>query len=142
MGKIIVAASIVVAALIGGSVAYASIPDSSGVIHGCYNNYTGALRIIDSGASSCYADETGLNWNQSVPSIYTETSLINAASGPSHATVSCATGDTALSGGVEPYGSNPVALQASYQASSGSWYVSIDTDVSDYGTAQVVCLTQ
>lgn len=142
MKKLIVGASVVAAALVAGGVAFAAIPDSTGVIHSCYNNYSGDVRIIDSSTGSCYGDETALNWNQSAPAVYTETALINAGSGPDHTTVSCNTGDTAISGGAAPYGGNPVGLGASYQISSGSWYVSIDTNVSSLATAQVVCLTQ
>ena len=38
-----------VLALAVAGIAYAAIPDSSGVIHGCYSK-TGALRVIDSSA--------------------------------------------------------------------------------------------
>lgn len=59
-----------VAALVGGAVlaiaggiAYATIPDSSGTIHGCYSKSTGTLRVIDSSVTNCDAKETSLNWN-------------------------------------------------------------------------------
>jgi hypothetical protein len=50
----------------------ASIPDASGVIHGCYNNSlthgnpTGALRVIDTAKANgtCAGWELPLNWNQ------------------------------------------------------------------------------
>ncbi|HST25531.1 MAG TPA: collagen-like protein [Gaiellaceae bacterium] len=51
----------------------AAIPDSSGVIHGCYAKPTsgqptqtyGVLRVIDTEAGqSCQANEIGLNWSQ------------------------------------------------------------------------------
>jgi hypothetical protein len=48
-----------------GGVAYSSIPDAQGVIHGCYSNTaTGALRVIDSPSNVCRGDETALDWNQ------------------------------------------------------------------------------
>jgi hypothetical protein len=48
-----------------GGVAYSSIPDAQGVIHGCYDNTTGALRVIDTDASGvCRGGETALDWNQ------------------------------------------------------------------------------
>lgn len=47
-----------------GSVAWAVIPDSSGVIHGCRSNKSGALRVIDAPSQSCKTGETPLNWNQ------------------------------------------------------------------------------
>lgn len=51
--------------LAAGGVAYATIPDSgTAVIHACYTNSTGALRVIDpSKGQSCAAGETALNWN-------------------------------------------------------------------------------
>ena len=35
------------------SAVQASIPDSGGVIHGCYQRNGGTLRVIDSSADSC-----------------------------------------------------------------------------------------
>jgi hypothetical protein len=52
-------------ALVGAGVAYATIPDSTGVIHGCYAK-NGTLRVIDSSAK-CASGETALNWNQAGP---------------------------------------------------------------------------
>ena len=34
-------------ALAAGAVGYAAIPDSGGVIHGCYQKVNGQLRVID-----------------------------------------------------------------------------------------------
>jgi len=36
---------------LGFGIAQAAIPDSSGVIHACYNKLTGTLRVISSSAS-------------------------------------------------------------------------------------------
>jgi hypothetical protein len=56
---------IAVAVLIGGvAVAYAAIPDSQGIIHGCRNNGSGVLRVIDSG-QTCSTAESSLDWVQS-----------------------------------------------------------------------------
>ena len=53
-----------VGAALAGGVAYASIPDSGGVIHGCYLNAIGTLRVIDSPNQSCNARlETQIQWN-------------------------------------------------------------------------------
>jgi hypothetical protein len=56
--------------LIGGA-ALASIPDSSGVIHGCYKNNNpakGSVLVVDSEAGeSCPSGFTALNWNQTGP---------------------------------------------------------------------------
>lgn len=52
----------------GFGVAWATIPDSDGVIHGCRHNTTGSLRVIDSDTGqTCAGNETALNWNQSGP---------------------------------------------------------------------------
>jgi hypothetical protein len=54
-------------ALGGGAIAYASIPDSGGVIHGCYQMNVGNLRVIDSATESCRPSEVPLNWSQTGP---------------------------------------------------------------------------
>jgi hypothetical protein len=54
--------------LAGGAVALAAIPDSSGVIHGCYQRNVGNLRVIDSGAGdSCRPSEIAISWSQTGP---------------------------------------------------------------------------
>jgi hypothetical protein len=51
-----------------GGVAYATIPDASGVIHGCYMRTTGALRVIDrEKGQTCGPVQQELNWNQRGP---------------------------------------------------------------------------
>ena len=59
----------VVVGLVAGAIAYASIPDSAGVLHGCYSpngakvtNGT-TLSIIDS-AYSCAKGQQAITWNQ------------------------------------------------------------------------------
>lgn len=53
---------------LAGGIAYASIPDSSGVIHGCYNKSSGTLNVIDSSLTkSCPSGYLPLNWSQSGP---------------------------------------------------------------------------
>lgn len=58
-------------ALLGGGIAWATIPDASGVIHGCYrtaNPAKGALTVIDTGlGETCPSGTVGLNWNQIGP---------------------------------------------------------------------------
>ena len=49
---IAVTAAVVAAGAIAG-VAYATIPDGSGVIHACYTKSSGALRVIDSSVTNC-----------------------------------------------------------------------------------------
>ncbi|HXE94540.1 MAG TPA: hypothetical protein VN544_12130 [Gaiellaceae bacterium] len=49
--------------LVLAGVAYATIPDSSGAIHGCYARSGGSLRVIDATVTNCKAGETSLDWN-------------------------------------------------------------------------------
>lgn len=65
----ILLAFVAVALVIGGT-AYASIPDSAGVIHGCYVTGTGQLRVYDSESTTskkCASNERSLSWNQQGP---------------------------------------------------------------------------
>lgn len=56
------------ALLVVAGIAYATIPDSGGVIHGCYARINGALRVIDSEKGQrCASNESGLNWNVKGP---------------------------------------------------------------------------
>jgi hypothetical protein len=49
---------------LAGGVAYATIPDANGVVHGCYNTVNGNLRVIDVAAGqTCKNSEAALNWN-------------------------------------------------------------------------------
>jgi hypothetical protein len=58
----------VVLVAVGATVAVAAIPDANGVIHGCRDTRTGALRVIDSEAGqTCGSKEAALNWNQTGP---------------------------------------------------------------------------
>jgi hypothetical protein len=73
LGKRVVLAVLIVAALglLAGGIAYASIPDSRGVIHGCYQNTSGTLRVIGTnptvGGGKCSNGESALTWNQRGP---------------------------------------------------------------------------
>jgi hypothetical protein len=50
------------------AVAWASIPDGAGVIHGCYQKVNGQLRVIDTDKGQiCNPSENPLNWNQTGP---------------------------------------------------------------------------
>ena len=49
-----------------GGVAYATIPDSSGTIHGCFSNTNGILRVVES-ANDCRTSERAIEWNQEGP---------------------------------------------------------------------------
>src|SRR5262245_17200612 len=51
--------AVVVGVLVGG-IAYAAIPGTDGMIHGCYDK-TGALRVSDKG---CARGEKAISWDQ------------------------------------------------------------------------------
>ena len=51
----------------GGGVALATIPDSGGVISGCYAKRDGGLRVIDAPSALCKSSETALTWNKTGP---------------------------------------------------------------------------
>jgi type VI secretion system secreted protein Hcp len=60
-----VAAAIAILIVAGGAAAVASIPDSGGVIRGCYSTRTGVVRVVDREAGAkCQSGERALNWNQ------------------------------------------------------------------------------
>ena len=65
--KLTVALMIVPALALAAGVAYATIPDGQGVIHGCYSKSGGALRVIDSSVTNCKASETSLAWGVTGP---------------------------------------------------------------------------
>lgn len=70
MRKKLVIGSVAAAMLVGGTVAYAAIPDSNtGVFTACrLNGGTGTLRMIDKQAgANCNAAETQVQWNQTGP---------------------------------------------------------------------------
>lgn len=69
MRRLVITAAVAVAIVISGTaIAYASIPDSSGVIHGCYTVKGGALRVIDTAkGQTCTTGQHSLQWNQTGP---------------------------------------------------------------------------
>jgi hypothetical protein len=66
--RITVGLAVLACALGATAVVKASIPDGSGVIHGCYKTNQGTLRVIDTAlGQTCSNSETALNWNQTGP---------------------------------------------------------------------------
>src|SRR5262245_44414659 len=64
----LVALSAIVLGVAAVGVAYAGIPDSSGLIHGCYKTLTGQLRAIDTEAGgACASSEKPLDWSRTGP---------------------------------------------------------------------------
>jgi hypothetical protein len=91
--------------LVGGA-AWASIPDSGGVIHGCYlttgpPQARGAVRVIDTEAGqTCASGEVAISWNQEGPQGATGPAGADGATGPAGAT-----GATGPEGPAGPSGS-------------------------------------
>ena len=57
-----------VGAVLAGGAAFAAIPDSSGIINGCYQKNVGNLRVIDTSAGdSCRPSEVAISWSQTGP---------------------------------------------------------------------------
>ncbi len=69
VGKpVAVVAVAAMALLVVAGIAYATVPDASGIIHGCYRKGMGRLRVIDTDrAQTCLKTEVPLNWNQAGP---------------------------------------------------------------------------
>ncbi len=69
----VAALGVAAAVAAAGGVAYATVPDGAGVVHGCYaTTFTagrsGQLRVIDTGKSQvCQSGEQPLDWNQKGP---------------------------------------------------------------------------
>jgi hypothetical protein len=83
---------VVLGAVLAGGVAYAAIPDSNGVINGCYQKKVGNLRVIDpSAGQTCRHSEVPIRWSQTGP---------QGPAGPQGPT-----GDTGATGPAGPAGS-------------------------------------
>jgi hypothetical protein len=127
----------IVVGLAAGSIAYATIPDSSGVIHGCYTN-TGALRVIDTDAgATCRANETALEWNQTgPPGLSGYEQVIGTWAGGTDtvktAVASCGSGKKVLGGGYTLAGNNlNVFVWTNGPSSESSWAVQATKNPAD-----------
>ena len=68
--KVTLLAAISVSVIMGGlgsAAVMAAIPDTNGVIHACWRNNSGALKIIDNATQTCAGNETAITWNQTGP---------------------------------------------------------------------------
>jgi hypothetical protein len=124
-----------------GGLAYAAIPDSAGVIHGCRQNNNGALRVIDSDAGQqCSGNETPLNWNQSGLNGYelvVNTQQLTQSGGSSQLVVAnCPSGKKALGGSVA------YTLTATFDWPSGSWSHSVAEQLTETSYEAIVAVGQ
>jgi hypothetical protein len=68
MSMILLIGLLMVGAMWAARAAYATIPDTGGVIHACYDAGNRVLRVIDTEAGeACRSQETALSWNQTGP---------------------------------------------------------------------------
>jgi hypothetical protein len=86
-----------------GGIAFATIPDSEGVIHACYGQ-DGHLRVVDDSTGSCRPHEKTLTWSQGAGGISGYVTLVSevqpvAAHSRAEGGVDCPEGLNVLGGG-------------------------------------------
>jgi len=95
--------------IVAAGIAYAAIPDSNGVIHGCYNKTTGALRVAVSG-KGCGSNELPLDWNSSGPPGPTGPTGPRGPTGPQGSPGQGSTGPTGATGPTGPTGASATGV--------------------------------
>ena len=150
----VLAAAVLLAAASG--IAYAAIPGSDGVIHGCINA-SGQVRVIDPGAGgSCSTGESALNWNvtggkgpsglQGPPGPTGASGAAGSSgyeqdvkqfntdeNGDGTGEVDCSTGKRVLNGGFEPSSTQPLHPVASKPNEDGTgWIVTMTGGVGSF----------
>ena len=138
---------IVLFALTAAGIAYASIPDSQGVIHGCFKPSTrpsGALRVIDTAKGQrCEGGELPLDWNQTGPKGATGPTGPSAISGlfetltttdfqiaggqTISVSASCTAPRVPLTGSVVPGSESNLLTKLSYPG-GGSWHAVVQNE--------------
>jgi hypothetical protein len=115
------------ASLTGAAIAFATIPGADGMIHGCYSNSNGDLRVIDDAIETCRPNETAIAWSQSGIigyEVITETQTAPPAVG-TVARARCTSGKRVLGGGYQQPGG--LEIDQSFPQLSGpsanSWQV-------------------
>jgi hypothetical protein len=103
-------------------IAYAAIPDSNGVVRGCYQATSGTLRVIGSnptvGGGKCTSSEKPLNWSQRGP-----TGAKGATGADGTSTVG-ATGATGITGPTGPTGPDgPAAISGTMFVTTAHTFV-------------------
>jgi hypothetical protein len=139
--------ALVTASAIVAGIALASIPDAAGVIHACYGNQFGILRVIDTAkGQSCRKGETALDWNQQGPPgpqgvagpqgpqgapgisgyevvVDRETLFNIVAEDIAAAQAACPQGKTVLGGGANTLQGAELSLKTSGPTVPGAWRV-------------------
>ena len=97
MKKYVIAALTALALMVAG-LAYASIPDSGGLINSCYRTTDGDLRVSD---AACRTDETALVLNGIGGYEYLSSSVTFNAGTSDNRGIACSSGKKVLGGGWE-----------------------------------------
>ncbi len=93
--------------VLGAGIAWASIPDSNGVIHTCFKE--NAWRVVDAPGASCRASETSLDFNPgSVRAVIRTFTQSIPPGGVATFTAFCQAHEVATGGGWRLLGPNPV----------------------------------
>lgn len=152
-------------AVLGAGVATATIPDSSGTIHGCYKKSNGSLSVIDTGkGATCQVSEAAVSWSQQgVPGLpgppgvqgqpgqqgsagpdgVDDYSIVTAqattSGGSATAVAACPTGSTAVGGGFDvPASANVTPFEDT--GNGDSWKVTFYGDDGVTFTTYAVCV--
>ena len=88
--------AVAVLAVAAAGIAYAAIPDESGVLHACYAKQ-GQLRLIVPGTQTCRPDETPISWGGTAPTTYTVRDGVSPDGGVAQAF--CLPGEKVTGGG-------------------------------------------
>jgi hypothetical protein len=144
MKRILLVATLAIAAAFAGGVVHASIPDSSGVIHGCYKNSNpaqGALTVIDTDlGQTCPSGTTALSWNQSGPQFAHVSTNYASQAGDFLVYAQCSTGYIPLSGGLYSNDLTSQMMESYPDFTNNRWYVRAYTYGSISVTAYAVCV--
>ena len=151
-GRVRAAALVLVVVGFAGGIAYASIPDSSGVIHGCYKKASpkrGTLRVIDrKKGQKCSSAEYALDWNQTgrrgptgptgpsdVHTNYGASTLVQRADTATVASVTLPVGSYSLSANITVIaGSDPGQANCSFVSAGALRQNAAVAAVESYGT--------
>jgi exopolysaccharide biosynthesis protein len=139
----LVVVAVVVVGLAAGGIAYASIPDSAGVIHGCYATKDGSLRVVDTDAGgSCITSkgkETSLTWSSGVFLFANVKSDGTLVSGTATGASSLGTGAYTVSFGQDLSNCAPVAAVGGFPGYDvAASNPTTATDISSLHTNQVI----
>jgi hypothetical protein len=131
----VLALAAVGAAVVAGGVAYATIPDGGGVIHGCYQRSSGSLRVIDTGTGgACSSQERSLDWSQTGP---TGATGATGPAGPSDVWAASNPYTPSVAGNPNQgdIGQWTLTTMTSVSLPAGSFYVAAKTSLLDTQTA-------